>query len=339
MDEIIIFTAYGKKITKTHNERRKLLYMRRSPIEWIKYQCGMIPRYEDGVFEDRIYFYNWLGVISENEWYYRFLKTNLPKTAKFNLFGVVGKPLYLKRHPNRHNILVSGENLHQRFTRYRDYCLDAVGLAIGYDEVDADNYMRFPLWLIYLFEPVIDIKMIRQRIAEINSAKSSAKYECALVSSHDKWHTRQPIYDGLKDILDIQCAGKLYHNTDVLWDQYDNDKINFLHDCKFNICPENEDTPLYVTEKLFEAFKAGTIPIYMGAANNPEPDIINHDAILFWDKNNKIQNEACRKEVLKLKQEEDYYSKFMEQKKFQPQAAELIYDKFAELQRRLLALC
>ncbi len=312
--------------------------MARTPKEWIKYQLGIIPRYNDGTF-DGITYYNWLGLLGDDDWYFRFIKNNLPINVKFNLFGVVGKPRYLKTHPDKHNILISGENLEKRFTRYHDYCLDAVGLALGFDELEADNYMRFPLWLMYLFEPKVDINIIRERITEINSAKSSARYECTLISSHDNWHTRQPIYDGLKDILNIQCAGKLYHNTDVLWKEYNNDKIAFLRECKFNICPENEDTPLYVTEKLFEAFKAGTIPIYMGAANNPEPDIINHDAVLFWERNNKNQNEACRKEVLKLKQDEDYYRKFMEQNKFQPQAAELIYDKFTELQRRLLALC
>ena len=313
--------------------------MARSPREWIKYQLGIIPRDKDGVIDGRICYYNWINTPDENDWFYRFINNSLPKKAAFNFFSVFGKPLYLKRHPDKRNILYSGENLQERFTRYKDYCLDAVGLGMGFDDIKADNYMRFPLWLMFLFEPVVDIKLIRERIEEINAAKSSGKYECALIASHDKWQSRQAIYDGLYDIIDIQCAGRWQNNTEILWQQYHNDKVAYLKDCKFNICPENMDTPLYATEKLFEAFMAGTIPIYTGAANNPEPDIINHDAVLFWERDNKSQNEECRNEVLRLKQDENYYHKFMAQNKFQQKAAELIYDKFAELQRRLLALC
>ena len=51
--------------------------------------------------------------------------------------------------------------------------------------------------------------------------------------------------------------------------------IKYVHEFKFNICPENRNVKDYVTEKLFEAFAAGAIPIYYGSDNNPEPEIIN----------------------------------------------------------------
>ncbi len=46
------------------------------------------------------------------------------------------------------------------------------------------------------------------------------------------------------------------------------DKIATLGNYKFNLCIENVSHPGYVTEKIIEAFVAGTVPVYWGA-----PDI------------------------------------------------------------------
>ncbi len=46
------------------------------------------------------------------------------------------------------------------------------------------------------------------------------------------------------------------------------DKIGTIKHYRFNICYENtKDAPGYITEKIFDCFAAGTIPIYWGASN------------------------------------------------------------------------
>ncbi len=46
------------------------------------------------------------------------------------------------------------------------------------------------------------------------------------------------------------------------------DKITVLKNYKFNICYENTSTQNgYITEKIFDAFQAGVVPIYLGAPN------------------------------------------------------------------------
>lgn len=46
------------------------------------------------------------------------------------------------------------------------------------------------------------------------------------------------------------------------------DKIEVLSQYKFNICFENmKNTPGYITEKIWDAFKARCVPIYWGASN------------------------------------------------------------------------
>lgn len=45
------------------------------------------------------------------------------------------------------------------------------------------------------------------------------------------------------------------------------DKLEKLQEYKFNICFENATDPGYITEKIFDCFVTGTIPIYYGASN------------------------------------------------------------------------
>jgi len=45
------------------------------------------------------------------------------------------------------------------------------------------------------------------------------------------------------------------------------DKLETLKGYKFNICFENTKQPGYITEKIFDCFVTGTIPIYYGATN------------------------------------------------------------------------
>jgi len=46
------------------------------------------------------------------------------------------------------------------------------------------------------------------------------------------------------------------------------DKISVLQNYKFNICYENtKGLPGYITEKIFDCFAAGCVPIYLGASN------------------------------------------------------------------------
>ncbi len=60
----------------------------------------------------------------------------------------------------------------------------------------------------------------------------------------------------------------------------------------------------YVTEKLFESFAGGTVPIYYGSNNEPEPGIINPNAVLFWDLKHPENNEQVRAKIKALKEDE-----------------------------------
>ena len=287
-----------------------------------------------------ICYHNWWSCDYEEEWFHRFIVNNIGTDSHtFHFFSVFG-PREMIAHTLGKKILCSGENLHNidmDFHVYRDYVLDAMDLAMGFDNLHDVKYLRFPLWIPYLFPPIVDHTRIRERINEINRAKSTCKHDCALIASHDKWGTRRPIYDALKDHMDIHCAGRWQHNTDALWKNYENNKLHYLADFRFSICPENTNTRFYVTEKLFEALLAGTIPIYAGGDNKPETDIVNSHAVLLWD-TRETNHTPLISEIKRLQSDPIYYSKFIRQDKLLPYAEEYVYDRFTQLKNHLLRI-
>ncbi len=279
-------------------------------------------------------------VICNQDWLYRFIKNNTD-IKHLNVFSLFGKKEYVEKYATKKDVFFSGENLdvrHGLYDEYCDYCLDYVGLSLGFAQRKEANYLRLPLWMVWIFDPVIDKDKIAERVRFINHTRNTGKYECTVIARHDKWNMRTPIYEALKDKITVLCAGKWNNNTRILWDEYKDNKIRFLQDCKFTICAENEDTPWYVTEKLFEAFLGGCIPIYAGAHAKPEPGIINPDAVLLWERGNRENNETVIKKVCELNQNRELYEEFLSRKKLLPGTVDYVYDRFVLLKEKLSEL-
>lgn len=83
---------------------------------------------------------------------------------------------------------------------------------------------------------------------------------------------RERFFDKLSTYKRVDSGGKWRNNIGGLLDlQYDNKKDDmldikqkWLEGYKFNICFENSSYLGYLTEKLFDAYNAGCIPIYWG---------------------------------------------------------------------------
>ena len=139
--------------------------------------------------------------------------------------------------------------------------------------------------------------------------------------------------------MDVTSAGKWRHNSDELWHKYPfrdklgKDKIDYMKDFKFNICPENMDVPNYVTEKIFDAFQAGTIPIYHGALNDPEPEIINREAVILW--NYDDDNKKAINLIQELNRNTKQLEEFLHIPRLKEQAAECIYCKMCDLKKHI----
>ena len=153
-------------------------------------------------------------------------------------------------------------------------------LSLGFDFINKENYLRLPLYYLY-YGKNISTEYDR------GICKPDKKFfTCFLVSNNlDSWsrikfdnnQERTEVFHELSNYKFVASGGK--HLNNIGYVVPPTDTMNFLSQCKFTIAYENTKSfPGYVTEKVFQAYFAGTIPIY-----STHPDSlkdINPEAII-----------------------------------------------------------
>lgn len=261
------------------------------------------------------------------------------------VFGPIGKRYFLEKSKAKIKIFYTGEcvsnkAIDKNWSDYSDNCINDVDLSIGFDRLDENryqNYIRFPLWIFYNFHELLDNKNytkdnIKKVIDNINNAKSKKIKFASLVASHDATNIRTQMYNQISKIDYINCPSKLFHNDDTLKLNFNDNKVEYLKDFKFNMCPENTISDGYVTEKLFDSFKAGCIPIYNGD-ENIESDLVNKNALLFFRKDE--DNTELIKEIEKLHKDEKLFDSFQKQIKIYDTMIDYLWDRRVKILNRL----
>lgn len=153
-------------------------------------------------------------------------------------------------------IFITGENLCPDFN-VCDY-------GIGFEHMDyGDRYLRYPE---YLFDEYLnDYFLMRKKHINVEDSVADRSF-CSYVYSNGKAsNVRDVFFRELGKYKKIDSGGRWLNN------QIDRepvvDKLEFLSKHKFDIAMENSSHIGYTTEKILQAFSAGTIPIYWG---NPE---------------------------------------------------------------------
>lgn len=183
-----------------------------------------------------------------------------------------------------------GENLN-RYPPYNNDKLlyDTFDLIIGFKHTDlSKKQIRFPLWLMYYHyykynENDNILTYIQNKYNE--NIKKQKDIFGTIIARHDCDGQRTLIYNELSKYGNIKAPGTYRKNTQSIGNTH-NDKINYISRGTYNICPENSVYEGYFTEKIFQAFEGGTIPLYW-AVDLPEPEIINKNKYCFCDINNK----------------------------------------------------
>ena len=306
-----------------------------------------------------ISYYNfWDGQTADQIWFTEYLRDRgffekYPH-IHFSFFSTLGKVEILRMDEwmnlfrrNQKRIFFTGENVHyDAFKPYQHNLLDhkSIDISLGFDNISDDRYVRFPLWLLEMFPARASVELLKQRCDGYSYQKYDDRARfCAMVagggsnllSSH--LVMRKEMVEALSNIAKVDCAGRFLHNTDDLQVKFNDNKRQFLTQYKFYICPENISVENYVTEKVFHSITSGCIPIYYGALNNPEPEVLNHDAIIFW--NHDGNNTAAVKKVEELWNDPKLYKEFFEQPRLQPHAWEAIADFFSEFDKKLNEIC
>jgi glycosyltransferase involved in cell wall biosynthesis len=244
-------------------------------------------------------------------------------------FSVFGKKTDIIKSKTKWKIFFTVENTGKnsllRDDSYFGNCVDVVALSMATNfltEETPNNYIRIVNFLYDYFSPLDSKDDIKRTLNSFKNKYCKTKF-CSLIARHDITNIRRPMYDLVTKIAPVDCPSKFLHNDDSLYKQYSNDKIKYLEQYKFNICPENTRSPGYVSEKIFEALYTGCAPIYAGWSNDPEPGIINPNIILFFDPDS--DNGSLEQEIKKLYENEKLYNSFMDQEYFMDTAVDKIY--------------
>lgn len=151
-----------------------------------------------------------------------------------------------------------GENLEPDFNRY-DY-------AIGFSLIDfGDRYLRYPLYALANREAFI-AAMEKHTITE-SELRQKDKFCSFVVSNGCDEDVRTQFFLKLSQYKRVESGGRFMNNVGHAALKGKDSKAQFQKRCRFAIAFENSCTPGYTTEKLLQAWQAGTIPIYWG---NPD---------------------------------------------------------------------
>ena len=158
--------------------------------------------------------------------------------------------------------------------------LNDYDLVVGFDFIDAPNYLRIPFQ--YVYSARNNVRHDYDRHMSCNPNKEH--FACFLVSNRGDWmkgkfdgaEARTRMFHKLSLYKKVLSGGKHLNNVGGPVP----DGLEFLSQCKFTLSYENTlNYPGYVTEKPFNAWLAGTVPIY-----NTDPAglvDINKNAVIY----------------------------------------------------------
>lgn len=206
----------------------------------------------------------------------------------YSVFDIIQTYKRMNKINTKLKILINGENSVRFFdTRilrfYWQYIQRRADIIIGFtdNQRDPGKYIKFPFYL-WLYDQVCEwdtennfVKYIMDENAKNKLATKDYLGTC--ISKYDVQGYRRNIINRLSSYGEVRCPGRVGNNCHPIGKSY-SEKISFIRHGKFNICPENSAGDGYVTEKIFHALEAGTIPIYSGGMR---PEIVNPASYIY----------------------------------------------------------
>lgn len=147
-------------------------------------------------------------------------------------------------------IFYTGENMVPDFNLC-DY-------AIGFEHMEyGDRYIRIPLY-------VVNYRDDYQHMLDIRGNIQPKEKFCSFVASNnlEADSMRKDLFDKLSAYRQVDAGGRYLNNIGE--PNGVADKQAFQEQYRFSMAIENSSSPGYCTEKIVQAFAAGTIPIYWG---------------------------------------------------------------------------
>jgi len=130
---------------------------------------------------------------------------------------------------------------------------------------------------------------------------------CAFVVSNPKAPLRNAMFHILSRYKRVDSWGAVFNNNGGITAPHDyQEYFAFLSSYKFMLCFENASNPWYITEKLYNAWLGGTIPIYWGCTQVKE--FLNPKAFLYLEDETQESIDKLIQQVIELDNDDDKYN-------------------------------
>lgn len=180
-----------------------------------------------------------------------------PESADIIFYSVFG---YENLKYNKPKIFFTGENRRRWVYNYSNdnntfYYLTTNSYE-DYPEIPIEKIKYCPHFI--LWKDFLNYKKCKSQ---------KKKFCCIVVSNQDNGlgcKLRKKLFDILNKYKKVDSAGKCFNNIGFLAPRDPKEYVEFMNEYKFMITFENSFGEGYVTEKIFNALCAGTVPIYWG---------------------------------------------------------------------------
>lgn len=182
---------------------------------------------------------------------------------------------------SRLKIFLTGENTVPRNAKSFD-------IVLGFKSEQPNDYY-LPAWTFYInwdASAIDDPLCISHVFPERRKLPDIPNGFCSFVSMRSRPYRTAFVSKLSQTYKSVACGGSIMNNINAVIGPTAKDKQQFLQCFKFCIAFENEsvDTNMigYTSEKIFEAFAAGVVPIYWGDPTitsifNPKAFLNRHD--------------------------------------------------------------
>lgn len=190
-------------------------------------------------------------------------------------------------------IFWTGENL------IPDFNICDYGIGFSYMSFE-DRYLRAPLYLFYQEDYA---KAKTKHLISESEIASKSKF-CNFVYSNGKASLdRQRLFEKLCEYKLVDSGGRYLNNIGGPVE----DKRAFQEQYKFSFAYENCSSKGYVTEKLIQAWAAGTIPIYWG--DDTVAQVFNEKAFINCNRYSSIDEIVA--EIIQIDQNPKLFEEYI----------------------------
>lgn len=191
--------------------------------------------------------------------------------------------------------------------------LNLCDYAIGFDYIEfGDRYTRCPY--MYIGHPLktsVDILNNLNQMKPDTDQKQKYIFRdfCSFVYSNENAAPiRDHLFNSLCEYKKVNSGGRHLNNIGYAVD----DKQAFLEGHKFTLAIENSEYEGYTTEKLIDAYRAFTVPIYWG---NPKVAKDFNPASMICAYDFSTEKELIDY-IIKVDSDDDLYWKILKERKF-----------------------